>query len=243
MTLASKRSRRLNGRPVPSAPAWLGVRECHSRRNTGYRSAAVTTSSGSSVPKNRRPPRTCSRKARRMAPRSSTGSSVRRTASAHRPRMRVADPAARALWTQSASGKAATMSRVSPTVAMETGVRRGSPVRRPGTVSKACDPIRSPRRSIPTLSRTIQPGGGLTLFIAPRSTFSNVTCADRAPPTAARPPLPRASSAGHRRRAIREPRTAPRSTSWSSQSSRPGLRRWPRCAIGLRSHISACPST
>ena len=52
------------------------------------------------------------------------------------------------------------MYRVPSIVAIEMGVLRTSPLFRPRTESRCCDPIFRPRRSIATFSRTIHIGGG-----------------------------------------------------------------------------------
>ena len=88
---------------------------------------------------------------------------MRRTSSMLRPRPSVPDPAARTFFTQAASENAATMYRVPSRVAIETGVRRSSPLLRPRTERRDCDPIFRTRLSIATFSRTIQEGGGFAL--------------------------------------------------------------------------------
>ena len=54
------------------------------------------------------------------------------------------------------------MYRLPSIVAIETGVLRISPLFRPRTESRYCDPIFRPRRRIATFSRTIHSGGGFT---------------------------------------------------------------------------------
>jgi hypothetical protein len=54
------------------------------------------------------------------------------------------------------------MYRLRSIVATEMGVLRTSPLFRPRTESRYCDPIFMPSRSIATLSRTIHIGGGFT---------------------------------------------------------------------------------
>ena len=61
-------------------------------------------------------------------------------------------------------------------VAIEMGVLRTSPLFRPRTESKCCDPILRPRRSIATFSRTIHIGGGFTSDIVNRLGAEGQVC-------------------------------------------------------------------
>ena len=70
------------------------------------------------------------------------------TGSRRRPRESWACPAARTLRAQSESGSPATTYWPPLTVSGETGVERGLPVRRPGTVSTQTGPILSPMRDM-----------------------------------------------------------------------------------------------